>query len=357
MIEIELLNGRVDVVRNGQDRTTIGGDDEWLLAALVLAPQTGLQAVTIRDSLRVDIRSGALRKRIERLRTRTGLTITSQDVKSDKIYHLDMTGVRVDAHRYLELADEFRRTGGTGGDGALEVARSLWKAGPPRFTRLANPAPEAYDRLYQARDYLEDLGRRILIVDDQVGDLLAERLGVERCTVAHDFKEFETIKPDLDRFDLAVVDLHLTRSYADAAGDTIVRQINSMGIALPVVMITLRPPENRSVPEWIRSLGLVEVIFKAGDEPATDMAFVAQRVNDLLREGPAALACDQLTQRVQKLRRKARQRLRAGRSEAEYRQAVERMDHDADKIGRLASENSLAAARVETERFIAAYGE
>ncbi|MEU8803233.1 hypothetical protein [Spirillospora sp. NPDC048819] len=123
-----------------------------------------------------------------------------------------------------------------------------------------------------------------------VGDLLAERLGSERCKVAHDSKEFERLKPELDRFDLAVVDLHLTTSCADA----IVRQFNAMGIGLPVVMITLRPPENRSVPEWIRSLGLVDVIFKAGDEPGMDMAFLACRVDKLLHEGPVALACDQL---------------------------------------------------------------
>ncbi len=357
MIGIELLDGRVDLVRDAEKPITLVGDEAWLVVALALAPSTGLQAVTVRDTLGVDIRSGALRKRIERLRTRTGLATMSQDVKSDKVYRLDMTGVRVDALRYLELADEVRRIGGAGGDGALDTARSLWKAGPPHFQKLANPAPEAYDRLYQAHDYLEDLGRRILIVDDQVGDRLAALLGAERCLVAHDFKEFEKLKPDLDDFDLAVVDLHLTRSYADATGDTIVRQINSMGIGLPVVMITLRPPENRSVPEWIRSLGLVDVIFKAGDEPGTDMAFVAQRVNDLLREGPVALACDQLTQRVQKLRRKARGRLRASLSGAEYKDAIERMDRDADKIGRLALDNRLAAARSETERFIVAYGE
>jgi hypothetical protein len=336
---------------------TLTHDDAWLVVALALAPSQGLQARTIRDTLGVDISSGALRKRIERLRVRTGLTTTSQDVKSAKVYYLDRTGVRVDALRYLELVDEIRRAGGAGSHSAFGAARSLWRAGPPHFTGLASPAPEAYDRLYQAHDYLEDRGRRILIVDDQVGDLLAQRLSRHSCEVARDIGEFERFKPDLDGFDLAVVDLHLTRSYADATGDTIVREINSMGSGLPVVMITLRPPENRSVPEWIKSLGLVDVIFKAGDEPGTDMAFVAQRVNDLLREGAVTRACDQLAQRVQKLRRKARQRLRAGLSEAEYQEAVERMDRDADKIGRLASENQLAAARAETERFIAAYGE
>lgn len=357
MIKIELLDSRVDVVQDAAERMTLTGDDAWLVVALALAPPTGLHAVTIRDTLRVDIRSGALRKRIERLRTRTGLTTTSQDVKSEKVYRLDMTGVRIDALRYLELADEVRHTGRTGSDTALDMARSLWKTGPPHFLRLANPAPEAYDQLHQAHEYLEDQGRRILIVDDQVGDMLAGLLGKERCTVAHNLNEYERLKPDLDSFDLAVVDLHLTQSYADSTGDTIVRQINSMGIGLPVVMITLRPPENRSVPEWIRSLGLVDVIYKEGDGPGTDLAYVAQRVNELLREGPVPRACDQLTQRVQKLRRKARQRLRAGLSEADYQKAIERMDRDADKIGRLASENQLAAARAETERFIVAYGE
>ncbi|MEO6084662.1 MAG: hypothetical protein ABIQ18_16295 [Umezawaea sp.] len=356
MIRIEILDGRVDVAWNGDNRVTLIQDEAWLVVALALAPDAGLQAVTVRDELGVDIQSGALRKRIERLKTRTGLTTISRDVKSNKVYRLDTTEVLVDALRYLDLAEEVRRTD-EAPNGALDTARSLWKAGPPSFTGLPNPAPEAYDRLYQAHDYLMYRSRRILIVDDQVGDLLASRLGAQRCEVAHDFKEYEQLVPRLDDFDLAVVDLHLTQSYADATGDAIVRQINSLATGLPVVMITLRPPENRSVPEWIRSLGLVDVIFKAGDEPEADMAFVAQRVDDLLREGPVERACDQLMQRVQKLRRKARERLRPGLSEAEYGNAIERMERDADRIGRLASANRLADARVETERFIAAYGE
>lgn len=356
MIKIELLDGRVDVVQNGDNRMTLSHDEAWLVVALALAPGAGLQAVIVRDELGVDIKSGALRKRLERLRTRTGLTTISRDVKSNKVYQLDMTDVVVDALRYLDLADEVRHADGIP-TGALRTARSLWKTGPPSFTGLPNPAPDAYDRLRQAHAYLTYRSQRILIVDDQVGDLLADRLGAQRCEVAHDFEEYEKLVPRLDDFDLAVVDLHLTRSYADATGDAIVRQINSMATGLPVVMITLRPPENRSVPEWIRSLGLVDVIFKAGDEPEADMAFVAQRVDDLLREGPIERACDQLLQRVQKLRRKARERLRPGLSEVEYGNAIERMERDADRIGRLASENRLAAARAETERFIAAYGE
>lgn len=78
MIEIELLDSRVDVVRDAETPVTLTGDDAWLVVALALAPPAGLHAVTIRDTLRVDIRSGALRKRIERLRARTGLTTTSQ---------------------------------------------------------------------------------------------------------------------------------------------------------------------------------------------------------------------------------------------------------------------------------------
>jgi hypothetical protein len=87
------------------------------------------------------------------------------------------------------------------------------------------------------------------------------------------------------------------------------------------------------------------------------MAYVASRVNELLREGPAARACDQLALKVHGLRRKARQRLRANRSDAEYEQAVELMDRDADTIARLAGTGQLAMARNKIEYFIAHYGQ
>ncbi|GIF07865.1 response regulator transcription factor [Actinoplanes siamensis] len=356
MIEIELLNGRVDLVRDGVP-VALTPDEGWLTVALALAPEEGLAARTIKDALHVKIISGALRQRLTRFRNRTGLAIRSADVKSAKVYHLDLTDVRVDALDYLTRVDQIRRAGPAVDDATLDAARALWKLGLPRFPNMAEPAPAAYESLRCAHEYLTGSGRRILIVDDQVGDELAARLRRHRCTVAHDLAEFEKYYPVLDDFDLAVVDLHLTQTYADNTGDTIVREINLMGVGLPVVMITLRPPENRSIPEWIRSLGLVDVIFKKRDEPGADMAFVAQRVNEILLEEPAARACDQLMHRVQKLRRKARERLRAGRSEAAYTEAVARMDEYAEKINRLASDNQLADARAEAARFVASYGE
>ncbi|MFF0151538.1 hypothetical protein [Micromonospora sp. NPDC005203] len=354
MIEIEVLDGRVRASDDGRP-ITLTLDDAWLVVALTLAGEPGLHARTVMSALGVS--SATLRKRMERFRARTGLEFTSEGVKADKVYRLDRAGVDVDALRFLEMTDEIRRSGDQGVDDAVEAARSLWKSGLPQFPGRPGPAPDAYDRLGKAYGYLADRCRRILIVDDQVGDNLAQRLGRSRCTVAHTFDEFEKLRADLGNFDLAVVDLHLTNTYADATGDTIVREINAMGVALPVAMITRRPPENRSVPEWIKSLALVDVIFKAGDGPGADMAYVAQRVNELLREGTTALACDQLMQRVQRLRRKARQRLRADRSEADYREAVDQMERDADRIGRLASETRLGPARAETERFVTTYGE
>ena len=267
MTEIVLLGGRVEVI-GVREPVVLNEDDGWLVAALALAPsEEGLEAQTIQDVLRVDIRSGALRQRIRRLQQRTGLTIATRDVKTAKTYHLAMAEVSVDALRYLDLVEKIRRGTGPDIEESVAAARSLWTAGPPRFRRLASPAPECYDRLVEAHDYLESHGRRILIVDDQVGDRLAECLSQHHCEVAHSLKEFAAFKAELDGFDLAVVDLHLTQSYADSTGDVIVRDINSRGTGLPVVMITLHPPENRSVPEWIKSLGLVDVIFKANDGP------------------------------------------------------------------------------------------
>ncbi len=355
MTAIELLDGRVAIVIERGERISLTNDEAWLVVALALASSHGVRARVIQRTLGVDIKTGALRKRIERLHAKTGLIITSQDLKADRVYHLSAAGITVDALRYLELVEEIRA--GTGGEEAVAAARSLWKSGPVRFGKLPSPAPECYDRLAEAHRYLKDRGRRILIVDDQVGDLLAARLRRHECKVARSLEEFEKFRCELDSFDLAVVDLHLTHSYADATGDVIARDINSLGTGLPVVMITLRPPENRSVLEWIKSLGLVDVIFKAGDEPGADMAFVANRVNELLQEGPASRACDQLALKVQSLRRRARQRLRAGRTDREYEEAANVMDRDADRIARLAGKIQLAAARAEIERFIVTYGE
>jgi hypothetical protein len=355
MIKIVLLGGRVELT-DGDKRIALKEEDSWLVAALALAhPDDGLPARTIQDILGVDIRSGALRQRIRRLQERTRLIIEG-DLRSSDTYHLAMSEVDVDALRYLELVKEVRRGTSSDPEALVEEARSLWTAGPPRFQRLASPAPECYDRLAEAHDYLQYNGRRILIVDDQVGDRLKTYLPQHQCEVAHDLKEFETFRDTLDNFDLAVVDLHLTKTYADSTGDVIVRDINSRGSNLPVVMITLRPPENRSVPEWIKSLGLVDVIFKAGDEPEADMAYVARRVEELLREDPAARACEQLVLKVHTLRRKARQRLRNDRSDADYETAVERMDREADVITRLAGAAQLSTARVKIERFIVHYG-
>jgi hypothetical protein len=356
MTSIRMLDSKVRI-ETVDDQLVLSGDDAWLVVALALAPPEGLPARAIRQTLGVDIRTGALRQRVKRLQDKTGLSIRSRDLKSDKTYSLDFSGLIVDALRYLELTAEVRRGQGSDQEGAILEARSLWTTGPPEFDRLPCPAPELYDSLYKAHAYLQGRGKRILIVDDQVGDVLAARLRRHDCKVAHNLDEFEELRNDLDHFDLAVIDLHLTNTYADSTGDVIVREINSQGLSLPVIMITLRPPKNISVPEWIKSLGLVDVIFKEGDEPGADMAFVAQRVNELLLHDPAERACDQLALNVQGLRRRAKARLKARMTEAAYASAAKVMEDYADKITRLAADANLGETRREIERFIINYGE
>jgi hypothetical protein len=356
MTSIRILDNGVRI-ENADDRLFLTGDDAWLVVALALAPPEGLLVRTIREALGVDIRTGALRQRLKRLQDRTGLPIRSRDLKPDKTYSLDSSNLFVDALRYLELTALIRHSQGTGHQWAINEARSLWSTGPPEFGKLPNPSPEQYDKLYKAHTYLQGTGKRILIVDDQVGDLLAARLRRHDCRVAHSLDEFEWFRKDLDQFDLAVIDLHLTDTYADSTGDVIVRDINSQGLSLPVIMITLSPPKNRSVPEWIKSLGLVDVIFKEGDELGADMAFVAQRVNELLLSDPAERACDQLALKVQSLRRRAKTRLKAKMTETAYKSAIDIMEESANKITRLAADTNLGETRKEIERFIINYGE
>jgi hypothetical protein len=109
----------------------------------------------------------------------------------------------------------------------------------------------------------------------------------------------------LSAFDIAVVDLHLSDGYEDFQGDAIARTIHGMGIALPVVMMTLKPPTNRSIPEWIKKRGLVDVIYKEHDADGFSVDFVAERIEDLLAGDPVEAVCEQMVVQVHTLRRKA----------------------------------------------------
>lgn len=355
MMSIRILDHGVSVEVNGE-RVALTCEDGWLAVALGLSRPDGVPAKAVQLALRGECCTDGGAGLLARFQSVTGLTVESRGSDPDTVYHLNRD-VWVDALRYLELVDVIRYDPSGDHQAAIYEAQSIWRSGPPDLGDLANPAPDVYQRLNRAHAYLQSLRKRILIVDDQVGDLLAERLGRHDCRVAHDMKEFNSLRGELHQFDLAVVDLHMTTSYADATGDVIVRDINAQGLTLPVIMITLSPPRNRSVQEWIKSLGLVDVVYKEKDEPGANMAFVAERVNALLLENPVERACEQIAQRVHSLRRKARTRLAAKFSGPAYDNEVESMEAHADAITRLAGELKLADARMEVKRFVDSWGE
>ena len=105
------------------------------------------------------------------------------------------------------------------------------------------------------------------------------------------------------------LDLHLSPDYGDEQGDTIVQFINRIGLDLPVVMMSVKPPDNQDYVRWTEQLGLVAFIKKDGDDPSVNLRVVADRVNELLEEDPAERACERIAQQLVGLRRKARKRL------------------------------------------------
>ena len=260
---IWMLCNPVRVERDGR-RDVLKPDKARMVVALVLAGPEGLPVAAIADMLGVDVASSALKKRRQRLADETGLRISTALRGRETIYRLAFEDLSVDALEFLKLVDGLDARPETLDRNALEQATALWTAGPPEMGS-GPPAvvQRALDRLFDARTALSRLGKRILIVDDRVGDRLAALLSLQHfCDVAHSLEEFNSFKSVLPEFDLAVVDLHLSASYGDQQGDTIVRYINRAVLDLPVVMMSVKPPDNKDYIRWTDQLGLAAFIKK-----------------------------------------------------------------------------------------------
>lgn len=344
----ELLNGEVRASVNGV-WCDIRGVNGWVLAALLLdgfVLKSQIKKVT-------GLSDEAIRKVIQRARDRAGLTFTNDRSRG---WSLDRTGLMIDAIEFLDLVEECDKAPDESRATNLARARALWRSGPPRFDRYGPPAPEIYRRLQRAHDRAMASGRRILVIDDQIAEAVANALRTEHvCETATSFAEFRAVEPRLGDFDLVVVDRRLRLDAIDSSGDLIAERINDRSDAVPVLMMTLKLPTHVHLDDWEMKLGLAGVVLKEKDGGGAEVDKIAARINEVIREGPTERACSAIEASMVRYRRQARKQLEDGRSPEQAAPLVARMDDEAKAVVERATTNDLAGARLRRGAFLRNY--
>ncbi|MGV9364246.1 hypothetical protein [Amycolatopsis sp. NPDC003731] len=342
---VELLNGAV-VVRTAAGTETVTG----VVTARVLATLAMKAGETVPDSTlkeHLDVRSDkALQKRISELR--------KLDLKIDRAgfgYRLDLPDPEVDARWFIGCA-------GTGGTDqtydSVCAALAVWRSGPP--ARLLDD--KAWRPLYRARDELERqrvrlTPRRLLIVEDRVGERLRRILGQYECTVVRDLAEFWRVFAHLDRdFDAVLVDMHLGADYHDNDGTVVVETISRSRTSVPIVVMTFSPLGGWDITAFQQRYNVVAVVTKGGDDDSADFSAVAEAVHQLFAEDIQTYLVNALEDQLPRIGRYAEKWLSQQGRETE----TTRMRAEHEKLYAVARHNDLAALRVAVHEFQSRYG-
>ena len=343
-----VLGGTVTKTVDGVDRPVVVGRDEvdrWLLVALLLDGRIGGRSARAATGLGRD----AWRQRMSRLRRTSGLVITS--VYGDDGYVLDRAGLWVDALELLELVEQARSVGPEQRSELMRQARALWSGGPPVFTD-GGPSPDRYYAIERAYDECLRTGRRILVVDDQMADILAARLNVDHvCEVARSYDEYRGFEPRLGTFDLVVLDRHLQTSYQDSTGDRIAENINQRTDGVPVMMMTFKLPEHTELAAWQFELGLAGAIVKNQDGADASVDKIAEAIDQLLAAGPAEAACSAIEAAMVSYTRRADKIISKRNHGAARDVQLKRMTDAAAVVTTKARANDLVGARLARDSF------
>ncbi|MGW6935400.1 hypothetical protein ACWGE0_35435, partial [Lentzea sp. NPDC054927] len=299
---IELLDGEMRLISGDEERPLKGPTLQCLVAELLARSQTGATPKELMRAL--GCAKGALQQNLYRLRTIHDLHVLN-DNERYQILHGTLTA---DVTEFIDAADlgEAHATADQ-----VRRALALWKSGPPdilRSTLLWNRLHAARTKLDQRRAQL--VRRRLLIVEDQVGDRLCEVLGDYDCTVVRDLQGFWAVRPYLgSMFDGALVDLHLRPGYEDRDGEIVVDAINSSS-ALPAVLMTFRMPGGFDVIGFQRRYNLVSVVTKKDDGPNADFGGIASVVREMFAADAGTRLFEMLEDTLPSLRRRAGKQLR-----------------------------------------------
>lgn len=344
----ELLDGTVRVSVNGA-WCDVPGASGWVLTALLL------DGFVFKAQIKraTGLNDAAIRKVVQRAGDRAGLTFTNDRGLG---WSLDRTGLMIDAINFLDLVEECAKVPDEARAKNLAQARALWRSGPPRFDRYPPPAPERYRQLQRAHDRAMSSGRRILVIDDQIAETVANALRTEHvCETACSFAEFREFESRLRDFDLVVVDRRLRLDAIDNSGDRIAERINERSDAVPVLMMTLKLPTHVHLDDWELKLGLAGVVLKEKDGGGAEVDKIVARINEVIREGPTDRACSAIEASMVRYRRQARKQLEDRKTPEQAAHLVARMNLEADAVIERAAANDLAGARSRRGAFLRDY--
>lgn len=350
-VELYLLGGAVTVRVGAYKRKYENDIDRWLLAALALAGPSGVGFTAIRRGVRLD--NQAARKRISRLKEGTQLGERIESIRKFG-YRLDTSGIWVDVLEFLRLV-EMRASDPDARREALRKARSMLVGGLPFFVDYPPPHADTYARFESAENQVGARGQRILVVDDQIGHRLAERLRLHdhACEVATSFKEYKQFENGLSDFDLVIVDRHLeSGGYNDGLGDEIVESINMRTDGVPVMMITFDVPDHMQLTDLQEAYGLAGAQRKRVDGENADLGLLVDRIEEVLLAGPVNRACEAIEKGMISKSRRAEKWLRRKYTDPLLSQELSRMTREAAEVSIIARTNDMQKARVAQRSFV-----
>lgn len=286
-----------------------------------------------------------LAQRISRVRAAYGADI--RNVRNQG-YKLNIEPSQVDAQAFLSASQLVKR--GRADVALVEEALALWGQGPPEFL-LTPRLADHFGSLEEAHAILLGQRRkRVLIVDDQVGEKIATLLPDCSCEVAHSLEEFGTWEPRLSEFDLVLVDVHLTTSYTDHDGLGVMHRVVGSTSDVPILGMTSNPGGSREISanDWTIKYDLVDFVFKRGDDWGSDLSPVADKVRQALSEGNDILV-SRLIGRLSPLVRRAELTAKYNRSPHQ----VEKIREQAGQIAAMMWSDStrLGDVRAAIQRF------
>lgn len=188
--------------------------------------------------------------------------------------------------------------------------------------------------------------KRLLIVEDIIGDQLTKVFGNHDCTVAKNLDEFWSLTDHAEQFDAALVDLHLGEQLIDQQGLCVVEWLVEH-TAVPAVVMTAQPVEGMDFGKILMKYNLVGFCMKS-----PGLMEVYARVNEALSVDVERRLLDQLEDDLNRRRRLARKWMNhVGATDS----ARDEMEREADQIGRLCAGGPLTEARARSRQFDATY--
>lgn len=276
--EIQLLKGDVAVVTAGK-RIRADGVQAPLLARLALVVPSTASMYDLRDGNRDTVAN--TQQKISRLGKQAGLKIkhVGDGYQLPGIGSGDVDALRLMAAAQRDVSTLSRED--------LESALAEWNPGPP--PELAGQP--FFEPVHAAKAVLEReiaRRRRILIVEDRVGEQLKQVLAPYKPHLITTVGEFWPLAPTLDEnFDLALIDLHLGGGYYDQSGLEIAEYIAANELRLPAIIMTMNAIGD--VAAIVDRLQLAAYVGKRGDDDKADFSEITAAVRRAFESSPDAI--------------------------------------------------------------------